>query len=51
MMIWLALTGVCEMALPQGGEAVVNLVIENQTDALSLDSCSPVTKGGWRCSG
>ena len=31
-MIWLALAGAFEMALPKGGEAVVNLVLENQTD-------------------
>ena len=32
MLIWLALTGAYELALPRGGEAIVNLTIENQTD-------------------
>ena len=31
-MIWFALAGAFEITLPQGGEAVVNLVLENQTD-------------------
>ena len=32
MLILLALAGAYELALPEGGEAVVNLVLENQTD-------------------
>ncbi len=32
MLSWLALLGSFEIALPRGGEAVVNLVLENGTD-------------------
>jgi len=32
MLILLVLTGAYELALPRGGEAIVNLTIENQTD-------------------
>jgi pimeloyl-ACP methyl ester carboxylesterase len=31
-MIWIALVGAFEVGLPRGGEAVVNLVLENRTD-------------------
>jgi hypothetical protein len=42
-MIWFALAGACEKALPRGREAVVNLVLENRTDLISA--------GGRRCFG